>query len=82
MQVSLHKNARTTPAIRPELRASTLPTKELARMYNPTPVTVRKWCSRASTEDRSHRPKTLHANLIPGPRVGCGGAAGVAAAAA
>ena len=65
MQVSLHKNARTTPAIRRELQASTLPTKQLARIYNLCPTTVRKWRRRTSTEDASHRPKTLHANLSP-----------------
>ena len=65
MQVSLHKNARTTPAIRKELQASMLPTKQLARMYNLHPETVRKWRRRSSTEDASHRPKNLHANLSP-----------------
>ena len=33
MQLNLHKNARTTPAIRRELRESTLPVAELARRY-------------------------------------------------
>jgi hypothetical protein len=63
MQVSLHKNARTTPAIRRELQASTEPTKVLARRYNVSPITVRKWRGRDGTEDASHRPNTLHANL-------------------
>ena len=65
MQVSLHKNARTTPAIRRELQASTEPTKVLARRYHLSPITVRKWRRRDSTEDASHRPNTLHANLSP-----------------
>lgn len=65
MQVSLHKNARTTPAIRRELQASTEPTKVLARRYNLSPITVRKWRERDGTEDASHRPNTLHANLSP-----------------
>ena len=65
MHVNLHKNARTTPAIRRELQASSEPTKVLARRYNLTPMTVRKWRQRDSTEDASHRPKTLHANLSP-----------------
>ena len=42
MQVNLHKNARTTPAIRRELRESTRPTAELARRYGVNPTTVRK----------------------------------------
>ncbi len=65
MQVSLHKNARTSPAIRRELQASTEPTKVLARRYNLSPITVRKWRRRDSIEDASHRPHTLHANLSP-----------------
>ena len=65
MPVSLHKNARTTPAIRKEMQASMLPIKQLARIYNLRPETVRKWCRRLSTEDASHRPKNLHANLSP-----------------
>lgn len=65
MQVSLHKNARTTPAIRRDLQASTAPTRVLAQRYNLSTITVRKWCERAATEDASHRPHTLHANLSP-----------------
>jgi transposase InsO family protein len=65
MQVSLHKNARTTPAIRRELRASTLPTAELARRYNLSKPTVRKWRRREDAADRSHRPHRLHATLSP-----------------
>jgi transposase InsO family protein len=63
MQVTLHKNARTTPAIRRELQASTERTSVLAERYNLSPITVRKWRERESTEDASHRPHTLHANL-------------------
>jgi transposase InsO family protein len=65
MQVNLHKNARTTPAIRRELQASKEPTSVLAQRYNLTPTTVDKWRKRDSTEDASHRPHTLHANLSP-----------------
>ena len=65
MQVSLHKNARTTPAIRRELQASTEPTSVLAERYNLSTITVRKWRNREGTEDASHRPHTLHANLSP-----------------
>lgn len=65
MQLNLHKNARTTPAIRRELRASALPVAELARRYNLTEPTVRKWRAREDTQDRSHRPQRLHATLSP-----------------
>lgn len=65
MQVSLHKNARTTPAIRRELQAATEPTQVLSRRYHLSPITVRKWRDRDSNADTSHRPYTLHANLSP-----------------
>jgi len=63
MQVTLQKQARATPAIRQELRESTLPTKTLARMYNLHRNTVRKLRNRDSNEDRSHRPHRLQSNL-------------------
>lgn len=66
MQLHLHKNARTTPAIRRELQASTEPTKTLAKRYNLSPLTVRKWRQRQDTEDASHRPQRLQTNLSPG----------------
>jgi transposase InsO family protein len=65
MQVTLHKNARTTPAIRRELQASKEPTPVLARRYNLSTITVDKWRKRETTADASHRPNTLHANLSP-----------------
>ena len=65
MQVRLHKNARTTPAVRAELRASTLPNEVLARQYGISLPTVAKWRGRESTEDASHCPKRLQANLTP-----------------
>lgn len=63
MILKLHKLARTTPAIRKELQASNLPERELARQYNITRATVRKWKKRESLEDRSHRPRNLNATL-------------------
>ena len=63
MKIRLHKNARATPAIRRELRASTLPVKALARDYGLNRATVRKWKARESQEDASHRPHTLHTTL-------------------
>jgi len=65
MQVNLHKNARTTPAIRAELRVSTRSTAELARTYNLSKATVRKWRRREDGADRSHRPQRLHTTLSP-----------------
>jgi DNA-binding transcriptional regulator YiaG len=60
-----HKNARTTPAIRRELRESDLPQKALAEKYNLSRATVRKWQNREDAVDRSHLTNKLHANLSP-----------------
>lgn len=65
MQVTLHKNARTTPAIRQELRESTKSDRELAREYNLNRATVRKWRRRDTGLDASHRPHRIHATLSP-----------------
>ena len=63
MNINLHKRARTTPAIREELRQSTLSERTLAQQYNISRATVRKWKNRDSVEDHSHRPHVLHATL-------------------
>ncbi|MCK7577767.1 MAG: helix-turn-helix domain-containing protein, partial [Chromatiales bacterium] len=60
MVIRLHKNARTTPAIRREIQTSTLPIRELAERYGLSRQTVAKWRRRSSTEDASHRPHRLH----------------------
>lgn len=65
MLVSLHKQARTTPAIRKELAASTKPVRELARQYGISEAAVRKWRSRSSPEDRSHTRHRLQTYLTP-----------------
>ena len=67
MAVTLHPLARTTPRTRAELKSEPehLTSHELARRYGVTPPTVRKWRSRDSTEDRSHRPHTLYTTLTP-----------------
>ena len=75
MNVNLHKNARTTPTIRDELRTSKLSERQLAEQYNLNRATVRKWRERDAPEDRSHRPHTLHTTLSPSPGSGGRGAA-------
>ena len=42
MHITLHKNARTTPAVRLEWQRSDRPVKELAGRYNISEATVRK----------------------------------------
>ena len=63
MLISLHKNARTTPAIRAEMAASTQSAAVLARLFNVTEQTSSKWKKRTSFEDRSHTAHRLHCLL-------------------
>ena len=65
MNIQLHKNARTTPAIRLELQSQTesVSDRELAEAYHLNRHTVAKWRQREGVEDVSHRPQQLHATL-------------------
>ena len=66
MLIRLHKNARTTPAVRQEIQDSGLGERALAKKHNISRATARKWKKRRdSTADGSHRPHTLHATLSP-----------------
>ncbi len=67
MPVNRHQQARTTPAIRQELRESPLSMAALARHYHLTQATGRQWRRRAETTDRSHRPQRLHPTRSPAP---------------
>lgn len=68
MALTLHPLARTTPRTRAELQAEdpTVSHETLARRYGVSALTVRKWRERDSTQDRSHRPDTLHCTLNAG----------------
>ena len=59
--LSIHPNARTTPAVRAEIARSAEPTGELAKRYGVSTETVRKWRKRGPAEcrDRSSRPHKL-----------------------
>ena len=65
MIVKLHKNARTTPAIRAQLAASNDPVAVLAKRFNLAPNTVRKWQARTDFNDRSHTAHNLQTTLNP-----------------
>ena len=54
MTQALHSQARTTHLIREEIRTSKLSQAELARRYNVSRQTIRKWQERESPVDRSH----------------------------
>ncbi len=65
MNIQLHQNARTTPAIRLELQTQpeSVSNRELAEVYGLNRHTVAKWRQREGTADASHRPRRLHATL-------------------
>jgi transposase InsO family protein len=65
MGSTIHSQARTTPATRKEMRESGLSDRELAKKYNVTRSTARKWKNRDDQQDRSHRPHKLHTTLTP-----------------
>jgi transposase InsO family protein len=65
MHLKLHKNARTTPAIRAELHASTDTHEALAKRYGLSISTVRKWRKRDEVHDRSHTAHRLQTTLTP-----------------
>ena len=65
MNIALHKRARTTPAVRAEIAASTDSAAILAQRYNVTVSTVNKWRSRTTFEDRSHTAHRLQTTLSP-----------------
>ena len=55
MQVKLHRNAPTTPAVRGLIQRSSAPTAELARRFGVNQTTIRRWRNRAGEVlDRSH----------------------------
>ena len=65
MLIALHKNARTTPAVRAEIAASAEAATVLARRYGITEQTVYKWRKRSAFTDRSHTAHRLQTQLTP-----------------
>ena len=66
MIVALHKNARTTPAIRAEIAASAdASVRELSQRYGVSEATIYKWKVRDSVHDRSHTAHRLQTTLTP-----------------
>jgi transposase InsO family protein len=63
MSTRIHPQARTTPKIRQEIKASGLTAHEAARVFNITKATAAKWLKRDDVQDRSHRAHTLHTTL-------------------
>lgn len=63
MNIRLHKNARTTPAVRAYIRNSDKTQRELADELGVGICTIRKWQRRESAEDRSHTSHNLQTTL-------------------
>lgn len=61
--MNIHAQARTTKLIRAEIKASELSERKLAKKYNITRSTVRKWKNRAEQDDLSHRPHNMQTTL-------------------
>jgi len=57
--------ARTTPAVRAEIAASRESVAALARRYNVTEATIRKWRARDDFHDRPHTAHRLQTRLKP-----------------
>jgi len=59
--LSIHPNARTTPAVRAEIARSSQPTGMLARRFGVSTETIRKWRQRGPEDCRDHsaRPHRL-----------------------
>jgi hypothetical protein len=65
MLIALHKDARTTPAVRAEIAACNEPASVLARRFGITEQTVYKWEKRDVFADRSHTAHRLQTMLTP-----------------
>jgi transposase InsO family protein len=62
----IHPQARTTLLTRAEIKASNDSQSELAKRYNISKATVRKWQQREAPVDLSHRPHKLSTHLSEG----------------
>ena len=69
MQIALHKNARTTPAVRALIAASDETASVLAQRFGITEQTVYKWKKRQSFQDRSHTAHRLQTQLTPAQEI-------------
>jgi transposase-like protein len=65
MIIALHKNARTTPAIRAEIAASKDSVAVLAARYGVGQRTIRRWRAREVFTDASHTAHRLQTTLTP-----------------
>ena len=65
MNIKLHKRARTTPAVRAEIAASSERAWRLSARYGVSEGTIYKWKKRDSFLDKSHTAHRLQTTLNP-----------------
>lgn len=63
MLQKLHKNAKTNYRIRTQIQSSTEPLTVLAKRFNLSWLTVKKWKERRFIEDKTSRPQNLRISL-------------------
>ena len=63
MEIKLHKNAKTTLAIRKEIQESKESIYVVAKKYNLNWATIKRWKQASSLEDKSSRPHKLNTTL-------------------
>lgn len=63
MQIKLHKNARTTPAIRREIQSSSLSASQLAAKHGIGKATALKWKNRDSVDDLPNTPHRFNKTM-------------------
>ena len=65
MLIALHKNARTTPAVRAEIAASSETASILAQRFGISAQTIYTWKKHSVFGDRSHTAHRLQKVLTP-----------------
>ena len=63
MQIRLHKNATTTPAVRAAIQQASGTISELAEQFHVSPRTIARWKARDGVHDASHTPHRLQTTL-------------------
>ena len=65
--MSVHACARTTPALRRGIQKSLLSERLMAKQYNVSLPTIRKWKQRDNVDDRRNRPHRFQTSLTEAP---------------
>ena len=66
MQIKLHKNAKTTLAVRKLIQSSNESINYLAKKFNLSWNTAKRWKNSGRVEDKTSRPNNLNITLTQG----------------